>query len=978
MATVSCKLKAANIKIVRQSGSDNFYASWSLTTAQKKKKITRKVYNSSKKKTVSTTKKYPDVIDSYKVKWYYRVTKGGTWYLNKTITDNKVRNTTKDLWTPPAEAVQLKVTVEPISKKYKKSKNKSANWFDVDPTSKIDSDYDEYPQTPSIGEFSIKGKTLKAQVVFNLENFDRLETTAVRLQVLRNGSTLIKFKNNKADETGEYYIEKKFTETNPIDSSGIVNFVDVELDTTGSYQVRGAIASYDGAYRWSEYSSWSSSIDTRPNTPTIKTVEAIEVGKVKLTWTAIDNIEQYEIEYASDKESYFDAGAFQTVTVNNNTSHIISGLESGHTWYFRVRSVNNADKSSPSETVKIVLAEKPNPPTTWSSVNVGSIKSTLEDTEPIYLYWVHNSVDGSVQKMARIKITIAGVAYFHKAKNTKTDQYGELIDETSRVSLWDLEVYEDANVSIPAGTVYSIFRRTGAKSLKWKIATRGLTVDDDSMYSDYSIERTIEAYESPNLELIVSDCNGVMSGDKFNGFPLSITGVVTPSSQTPISFYISIISGDTYDTTDIYGNDVTVADGTEIYTKFIDEPSLNHIITAGDVDFFTGVPYELKVVAYTDAGLNTEATCILAPEWEELGEEPDALIEINETFRYATIRPFCNRFIGFETDEIEGLEEYEPVCHVGTVTPNISGTAGDMYFNTSTFDVYACIATGKSWEYRTTFDYSDSKKWYTGTVINGETENDIYTNSGIIPADVNDYYFNTDSGDIFRCIKAGDPDTAVWEYVWNCFWEVTPNIELAIYRKDANGGYITIAEHIDNAVQSSDSAVTFRDPHPSFNSCVYRIVATNTENGAIGYVDITENLPESSVVIQWDETWNDVVETEEGEIFEGSILELPANIDLSDTNSMDVNFANYIGRSRPVTYYGTQKGEKPTIKCEFDASDDEKLSLLRRLMMYPGDVYIREPSGLGYWANVVVSYSKNHIELTIPVTLTITPVEGGI
>ena len=47
-------------------------------------------------------------------------------------------------------------------------------------------------------------------------------------------------------------------------------------------------------------------------------------------------------------------------------------------------------------------------------------------------------------------------------------------------------------------------------------------------------------------------------------------------------------------------------------------------------------------------------------------------------------------------------------------------------------------------------------------------------------------------------------------------------------------------------------------------------------------------------------------------------------------------------------------------------------------MNYSGNVYIREPSGLGYWANVVVSYNKDYKELTIPVTLSITPVEGGI
>ena len=41
-----------------------------------------------------------------------------------------------------------------------------------------------------------------------------------------------------------------------------------------------------------------------------------------------------------------------------------------------------------------------------------------------------------------------------------------------------------------------------------------------------------------------------------------------------------------------------------------------------------------------------------------------------------------------------------------------------------------------------------------------------------------------------------------------------------------------------------------------------------------------------------------------------------------------------------------------------------------------GDVYVRQPSGSGYWASIKVSFSQTHCEVTIPVTLDITRVEG--
>ena len=58
--------------------------------------------------------------------------------------------------------------------------------------------------------------------------------------------------------------------------------------------------------------------------------------------------------------------------------------------------------------------------------------------------------------------------------------------------------------------------------------------------------------------------------------------------------------------------------------------------------------------------------------------------------------------------------------------------------------------------------------------------------------------------------------------------------------------------------------------------------------------------------------------------------------------------------------------------------DKETIYALRRLSLWSGDVYVREPSGMGYWANVNVSFSQRHTEVTVPVTLDITRVEGGV
>ena len=102
-----------------------------------------------------------------------------------------------------------------------------------------------------------------------------------------------------------------------------------------------------------------------------------------------------------------------------------------------------------------------------------------------------------------------------------------------------------------------------------------------------------------------------------------------------------------------------------------------------------------------------------------------------------------------------------------------------------------------------------------------------------------------------------------------------------------------------------------------------------------------------------------------------------ADLDISDSTKPDVELIEYVGRENPVSYYGTQIGSTSTWTVEIPKTDKETLYQLRRLQRWMGDVYVREPSGSGYWANITVSFSRKHCDVKIPVTLSITRVEGG-
>lgn len=204
------------------------------------------------------------------------------------------------------------------------------------------------------------------------------------------------------------------------------------------------------------------------------------------------------------------------------------------------------------------------------------------------------------------------------------------------------------------------------------------------------------------------------------------------------------------------------------------------------------------------------------------------------------------------------------------------------------------------------------------------------------------------------------------------------DVTLSVYRREYDGSFVELATGIDG---SSNTFIT--DPHPSLDYARYRIVSTSKTTGHVTYYDLPGYpIAENSIIIQWDEEWINFNTTNEDPLYQqpwsGSMLKLPYNIDISDSTNKDVSLVEYIGRKNPVSYYGTQLGETSSWSTVIDKEDKDTIYALRRLSKWMGDVYVREPSGSGYWANISVSFPINHCEVTIPVTFEIAKVEGGM
>lgn len=176
---------------------------------------------------------------------------------------------------------------------------------------------------------------------------------------------------------------------------------------------------------------------------------------------------------------------------------------------------------------------------------------------------------------------------------------------------------------------------------------------------------------------------------------------------------------------------------------------------------------------------------------------------------------------------------------------------------------------------------------------------------------------------------------------------------LAVYRVEADGDLVCLARGIDN-----DGASTVTDPHATFRECWYHVVATDTATGVSTAADYMDDSDHDSCAIQWDEAWRPAGDGATRYDYEGSLLDGFFNMSFDNDVAPVAEGVRFAGRKRLVHYYdGVGVDESASYTLQFALSDAETMALARALAAYPGDVYIREPTGTGYWARVSCHFS---------------------
>lgn len=772
-------------------------------------------------------------LDSYQVKWSYKTKNTAGRYIEGSSSTIDPDSKAVSSYAPPSDAIGIRFRLQPIAEA-KTVNNVSVSCWTYEPYVKtIDfSNTVTKPtkaDTPKVEVDSVN--SIKATINSIAATKDVVTYVRFRLyrinRYFRGGSwegdetsTCITYKDVKVPT--DYVKDEKF-------------YLSTKFDITKenekyTWKITAAYINENSAGQRAigEESDFSETVGIGTTTVYDVKCKALSSTSVQLTWGFYANSspDNWEILYAT-KEEYMNESnnAKQTLTVPSDEAlmgYTVTGLETGNTYYFMIRPIKNSIKGFWGQISSVILGKPPSMPTTWSSTTTAMVGDSIT------LYWVHNPKDNSAQTKAQVNI------WYDQQLQTRNFLISNVSDDD------ELNKTNSYAITVPK-----------CSTIKWQVRTAGATGE----YGDWSVTRVISVYEPVTLNLDILDKNGGVL-ENITKYPFYISAKALPKSQHPLSYHVSIIAKEAYETTDVDGEKKYINAGEAVYSKYFDTTEdLLVEITPGVVTL-TG-KYSVECIVSMNSGLTKKETRFISVSKPEL--------------TYA-----IDMEIGLNTD-----------------------------------------------------DYSTYLKPYAQTRI--EETNEIHNVSGL---------------------------------------------EFAVYRREYDGTFTKIASGL-----KSEQNIYVPDPHPSLDYARYRVVATDTGTGALNYADIPPYPIDCPyIIIQWNETWSSFIGESENAftvpVSNGSMLKLPFNIDTTEENSPDVELVEYVGRRNPVSYYGTQMGETGSWNTVIDANDSETLYALRRLKKWMGNVYVREPSGIGYWANVKVSISRTHCEVTIPISLNITRVEG--
>ena len=670
---------------------------------------------------------------------------------------------------------------------------------------------------------------------------------------------------------------------------------------------------------WSSEKTYSFK-DSPPEAPSAPTVT---VDKYKLT-AELNNlaagITRVQFQVVKNNKTVFKTG---TANVTTNYASFSCTLDVGAEYKVRCRAYSGANASEWSK-YSDNTASMPSTP-----AGITTCKATSESS--VYLEW------SPVTTAKTYDIEYTTKKEYFDGSNSTTTQTGI---EFTHYEITGLETGEEY-----------FFRVRAVNSESGVSGTSGV--------SGWSGITSVSIGKKPEAPTTWSSTTTAIVGEPLNLY--WVHNAEDGSSQTYAELELTIGNGKPITTTIKNSTDEELKDKTSVYaidtSEYVEGTKiLWRVRTAGITH---------KTLGYGEWSIQRTVDIYAPPTLEfSVTDSAGGLIETLTSFPFKVsglTGPKTQRPVGYHLT-VSANESYETVDQIGNVKMVSQGE--------QIYSKYFDISSPLDVELSAGDIDLENNITYTITCV-------ASMNSGLTVESSLDFTVAWEDLDYEPNAEISIDEDTIAAYIRPYYEGTNENVLLSVYRREFDGTFTEIATGIEN----KDTFVT--DPHPALDYARYRVVAIDTTTGAVSYCDIAGYpIGEKSAIIQWNEEWSYFDTTNEDELeqpaWSGSMLKLPYNIDVSDKRNPDVALIEYIGRTHPVSYYGTQLGETSTWSMSIPKEDVETLYALRRLSIWQGDVYVREPSGSGYWANITVSFSQKHREVTIPITLEIARVEGGI
>ena len=703
----------------------------------------------------------------------------------------------------------------------------------------------------------------------------------------------------------------------------------------------------NGAWETKEY-DYSNNPPELPPSPSfgINSQDELEVQVTNIQQTI--NADKIEIAIYQDDTTKYSTG-MATINEDARYAYYKVKVPTGHKYKVRIRAVRGEDIYGGWTDFTENDMSHPDAPEKITTLRPEIISEQMAKTYGVFAEWP----EVNTARQYEIQWT-TNIIYFDTGSNVESRTTEE--GQGPKILITDLELGHEYFFR-----VRSINNK--GNSLNWS-AIRSVTLGvKPSAPTTYSNTSSTIIDEDLNLYWIHNSADGSL--EKYARLHMYIIDSMHPS-QEPLEV-IKVIENtkpeEEKNQTSVYTINASDPEWSNLQSGFIIKWKVQ---TCGITSEYSDWSIEREVNIYARPTVSIDIQ----------NQNGDPLVEVNSFPFFINILsgPSAQVPISYYIEVIanEGYETVDNVGNVKTVNP------GDKI-------------------YQKYYDPQVTNKWnfiIEMTPGNIDLENSInYTincNSGLSATSSLDFlaYFDDVFYDVFAdiIINKETLEASIHPYCYEyneINGETVPSLvdgcKLSVYRREYDGSFTEISTNIDNIPN-----MFITDPHPSLDYARYRVTARTDSTGAISYADIPgEKVGEPSVVIQWSEKWSrfDVAEDGVGVVepaWSGSMIKIPYNIDVNENKSVDVSLINYVGREHPVSYYGTHIGETASWNVEIPADDKELLYALRRLSKWTGDVYVREPSGTGYWANISVSLDIQHMAVTIPVTFNIVRVEGGI